>query len=515
MIGKVMVQYDVRSVAKAVEVLASPSPVSLQDVVEAMACVLRDPSNIDLLIDSRPPSMVDSTLTGLGNRARRTQQEKVLNDVKKLVDLFLKTDISAAGELNAETILKHLAPVARAILEYVSCSSGPGVDVMALSSEWLESFLSQMQGGGTAAPNYVSKKEMLRHFFMAAHIRLQDLKPVDGEGSCPDGDIKDAQMLFVENNVGKVPGPAVLGRGSYAVIWRAKDQHTGQLCAVKTFRKDGLMRIPKWECKVSSQLTKHKHPFIVRIHQVFQNMTMGSFSIVMECCPGGDLRYKIYTAWKAAQQAETAYEAPAEALRWLGQVLLGLEHLHLELNMLHLDIKPDNVLINGNGNAMLIDFGFSNLGERADGPFAFGVPPGSPDYVAPEVLLKQSYSYSADLYSFGVLIWVALTGGIVTSARPCNPPCADWRPPKVEPLLSNWQRLEEVMLDPAAHAAPSLHNEDAKDLILKLTNRGEDWSEFRHQSVREHPLFEGLHLPELRASAHQLTEWAEEPSHNS
>jgi serine/threonine protein kinase len=297
----------------------------------------------------------------------------------------------------------------------------------------------------------------------------------------------EASMLMAPNLAREVPREAVLGRGSYATIWRAKDRHTGKLFAVKTFNLSGVMRIPMQECQVSVKIVEHSHPFVVKLHQVFRNPCMSAYSVLMESCSGGDLRDSICAAWNAAKQMNAPYQMPPQAMTWAAEVFLGLEHLHLKCEILHLDVKPDNVMVDDKGHAKLIDFGFSHLGTQSSGEFPCGVPPGSPEYVAPEVLLKEAYSYSADFYSYGVMLWVLLTGGTRGRHRNCVPPCAEWRPPNTEPLLSNWQRLEEVVKDPASAGAAAM-SEDAQNLILKLTQRGAGWTSCSHEDIRMHQL---------------------------
>merc|ERR1719253_2152971 len=191
------------------------------------------------------------------------------------------------------------------------------------------------------------------------------MKPIDNAGQNTLGGTSPSQTIFSGDFSRDCPGASVLGCGSYATIWRAKDHHTGKVFAVKTFRRDGLMRIPLWECKVATQLMKSWHPNIVRIHHVFENPTVGMLSIVMDLCSGGDLRQKICAARSEAERACAPYKAPTHSMRWLSQVLLALEYLHLDMNMLHLDIKPDNVVFDEKDNAKLIDFGFCNLGRES------------------------------------------------------------------------------------------------------------------------------------------------------
>jgi len=96
------------------------------------------------------------------------------------------------------------------------------------------------------------------------------------------------------------------------------------------------------------------------------------------------------------------------ARRCFGQVASALAYLHNCLGVIHRDIKADNVLLDHNGNAKLIDFGFGRADVGRE-PQVMS-PRGSPAYVAPEVIQRAAYSYGADIYSAGVLLFLMATG---------------------------------------------------------------------------------------------------------
>jgi len=77
---------------------------------------------------------------------------------------------------------------------------------------------------------------------------------------------------------------------------------------------------------------------------------------------------------------------------------LGLEHMHLQVGTLNRDLKPENVVLNGN-MAKLTDFGFSkicdDLEDLSQSGWTFNIPTGSPGYCPPEILSKQAYGMSA------------------------------------------------------------------------------------------------------------------------
>merc|ERR1712228_254477 len=133
------------------------------------------------------------------------------------------------------------------------------------------------------------------------------------------------------------------------------------------------------------------------------------FFFVMECAPGGTLQDRIKEQVTAARSR--SYSPPEKACRWLGQVFLGMEHMHLKVKTMLRDLKPANVLLDENGVAKLSDFGFAGASTASAGTWSFQKPPSSPGYVAPELIAQKETNFSCDLYSFGVMVWVLYTGG--------------------------------------------------------------------------------------------------------
>jgi serine/threonine protein kinase len=96
----------------------------------------------------------------------------------------------------------------------------------------------------------------------------------------------------------------------------------------------------------------------------------------------------------------------SEKLRMLRSAALGINYLHsLHPVIVHRDLKPSNLLVDENGNVKVADFGFARIKEDN----ATMTRCGTPCWTAPEVIRGEKYSETADVYSFGVIMWQVLT----------------------------------------------------------------------------------------------------------
>lgn len=183
------------------------------------------------------------------------------------------------------------------------------------------------------------------------------------------------------------------------------------------------------------------------------------------------------------------------------------------------DLKPDNVVTTYSGRAKLIDFGVGRLSsELAAGSFENEAIPGTPGYVAPEVLAKQLYDSRADLYSFGVLTWTLLTGGLLSengepepphSLKICPPAKRRTQAATLQFLQSDFELLREmVQAPPEDQCLAPLPSANASSFVLQLVT-GEPSDRLSHGSVRGSPFFkEYVMLPQQSfVKANVLEDW--------
>ena len=151
----------------------------------------------------------------------------------------------------------------------------------------------------------------------------------------------------------------------------------------KKVKQQNLKKYALTERNVMSTLGEH--PFIVQLRYAFQ--TREHLFLISDYCPGGDLSQYL--------EIEGCFEE-AKAKQYAQEILLGIEALHKK-NIIFRDLKPDNVIIDRQGHAMLTDFGLSreNVRRSEMGARSFC---GSYAYLAPEMLKKNGHGKAVDWY---------------------------------------------------------------------------------------------------------------------
>ncbi|MBW0126868.1 serine/threonine-protein kinase [Pseudonocardia oceani] len=228
-------------------------------------------------------------------------------------------------------------------------------------------------------------------------------------------------------------GARVLGRGGFGTVFAAREAEFGRDVAVKILRErlddESVRRAFARECQAMGALSGHPH--IVTVHRG-GTTAHGQPYIVMDLMSGGSL----------AERVERAPLPWPEVLD--AGVLLGgaLETAHRR-GILHLDLKPANVLVSRYGEPKLGDFGIARLPGIAETTGGVRV---SPAYAAPERLAEGTSTVRTDLYGFGAALFTLLTGSsafgrdtpedlLVMLARIVRDPVPDLRPRGVPDAL--------------------------------------------------------------------------------
>ncbi|KAI3727149.1 hypothetical protein L1987_66958 [Smallanthus sonchifolius] len=192
----------------------------------------------------------------------------------------------------------------------------------------------------------------------------------------------------------------MLGQGTFAKVYYAKDLVTSESVAIKVIKKDqvrkeGLMDQITREISVMRLV---RHPNVVELKEVMATKTKIFF--VMEYVTGGELFAKVL---KGRMKEDVAR-------KYFQQLISAVDFCHSR-GVSHRDLKPENLLLDENGDLKVSDFGLSSLPEHLRNDGLLHTQCGTPAYVAPEVLRRKGYDGAkADIWSCGIILYVLLAG---------------------------------------------------------------------------------------------------------
>jgi serine/threonine protein kinase len=194
-----------------------------------------------------------------------------------------------------------------------------------------------------------------------------------------------------------------LGEGSYGVVYKVQNRDTHELCAIKLMDLGDAHRslgINKSTLVEVSLLKRLNHPNIVKVFEIDIDEEAQKINVVMELAQCA-LDDAIKTQWFKPGMRSRRTEQMREQLRIAFQITCALNYLHTN-RIIHLDLKPANILIRSNGTVAVADFGIS---ERSNSSKSEGHHVVTWPYRAPEIVCgAQSYQEASDIWSLGVLL---------------------------------------------------------------------------------------------------------------
>lgn len=190
----------------------------------------------------------------------------------------------------------------------------------------------------------------------------------------------------------------MLGKGSFGAAWLVARKSDRLLLAAKEVRLDGLSQE---DCEAAVHeirvLANLHHPNIIQYAEHFQEQ--GTLFIIMEYADGGDL-------YKLIQSRHGVLFTEEEILHYFSQICLALNYLH-EKNVLHRDLKSQNVFLSKDHGVKLGDFGISaTLGNSQE---LRQTVCGTPYYFSPEMCLNQPYNHKSDVWALGCILYELAT----------------------------------------------------------------------------------------------------------
>lgn len=202
-----------------------------------------------------------------------------------------------------------------------------------------------------------------------------------------------------------------LGTGGFSVVKEATSKADGEKYAVKIIEKSVIkedIKLLKREIEIMKQVD---HKNILKLHEIFEDDE--KVYIVMELVNGSELFDRI---------VEKGFYSERNAMNVVNQILDAVSYLHSK-GIAHRDLKPENcmyfsfllilifvVLCSGTDDNEIVkiaDFGLSKIQSDED---LLSTSCGTPGYVAPEVLLCESYNESVDMWGIGIITYILLAG---------------------------------------------------------------------------------------------------------
>ncbi|XP_033846352.1 serine/threonine-protein kinase LATS1 [Periophthalmus magnuspinnatus] len=303
-----------------------------------------------------------------------------------------------------------------------------------------------------------------------------------------------------------------LGIGAFGKVCLARKEDTGALYAMKTLRKkDVLLRNQVAHVKAERDiLAEADNEWVVRLYYSFQDKD--NLYFVMEYIPGGDMMSLLIRLGIFREELAQFY---------IAELTCAVESVH-KMGFIHRDIKPDNILIDRDGHIKLTDFGLCtgfrwthdskyyqsgdhvrqdsmDFSKEWEDPsncrctdrlkplerrkarqhqrcLAHSLV-GTPNYIAPEVLLRIGYTQLCDWWSVGVILYEMVVG---------QPPFLANTPMETQLKVINWKST--LHIPPAAKLSP-----EASDLIIKLCRGHEDrLGKNGTDEIKDHPFFKSI-----------------------
>lgn len=202
-----------------------------------------------------------------------------------------------------------------------------------------------------------------------------------------------------------------VGSGGMAVVYKAQDRALGRIVAIKMLQEsltsdEGFLRRFQREAHAAANLT---HPNIVTVHDIGQDGHR--YYIVMEFVDGRTLKQLI------RQYADNGRFMPINrALDLTVQICNGIGYAH-RANLVHCDVKPQNILVTHDEQVKVADFGIARAMSQATQQLTTDQVWGTPQYFSPEQAAGEMPTPASDVYAIGVLMFEMLTGRLPFQAE--------------------------------------------------------------------------------------------------
>ncbi|KAI8103635.1 hypothetical protein M9435_004970 [Picochlorum sp. BPE23] len=294
--------------------------------------------------------------------------------------------------------------------------------------------------------------DVVKDFYQALTMKIGKIDAQDSGHShlpsklCP-GDLKILKTL---------------GHGAFGKVYLVRCRHNNMKYALKCIKKEKVIASKLTEHVVrEKQVMEHlQSPFLVSLAASFQDRR--HLYMLMRLAEGGELFN--YLSNRSSSLSEN------EAKFYAGCVVMGLDYLH-ERGVSWRDLKPENILLDISGYAVLTDFGFAKMIPTGSKSFTMC---GTPEYLAPEMILQSGHNHAVDWWSLGILIFEMVAG---------KPPFCD------EDRVTMFKSITNISYRMPSHFSWELQNL-ISSLLVKTPSKRLGY--FGAAAIKSHPWFSGF-----------------------
>lgn len=281
--------------------------------------------------------------------------------------------------------------------------------------------------------------------------------------------LRNATRAYESKPLGDFQLIDALGAGAFGRVYLVHDAVKHEYLALKVLDKSDVFKDRlHFESAVNERLTLELvrgKPFMAQLRYAFQ--TRSCLYLVTDFYEGGDLFSFLRGHHNDVRESQ--------AIRIIAEVVLALQSMH-EMGIVYRDLKPENVLLDGEGHVRLADLGLAKLLER-DNNYLTSTICGSLSYAAPEMLSEKQYGIAFDMWTLGVFIYQVLTGDM--------------------PFETEGRSRQEILEDQRKAEIPMNGLSDEGYALVNALLRPNPLRRPTCQDLRNFPIFEGVDWAEL------------------
>lgn len=345
------------------------------------------------------------SLQSKNNEQNQTKSSNWSRLKARLIKIATSTLNSSGSSSNSSASSFASSSASQSITNQAS-SSTPGTSLKQsnntnTNTKETDKQMGQSSSGSKPTPSYSNNPSTgyLTPEYEASVKQFLEFKRKEFEEKFKHGGVKSQpnQLLDPKNvKLDDFELDRTIGTGSFGrviIVYLKKDRT--QRYAMKMLKKENIVKMKQVEHTLNEKkiLGSIDFPFIVKLAYSFKDTT--NLYMVLEYVSGGEMFTHLRKTGRYSEENACFYAA---------QIVLTFEYLHY-LNIIYRDLKPENVLYDSTGYIKITDFGFAKIIKDRTWTLC-----GTPEYLAPEIILSRGYNKAVDWWALGVIIYEMAAG---------------------------------------------------------------------------------------------------------